>query len=284
MFSPSRQNQRDNVTRVVYHNSLVAWLIVPGSKSRGANGVPASRRAGARGRVGRGVLLDQISRTYASQQPCHAPIRYPPRLRAAERLRLRGRWRPPLQRPDGGAVQADVRQYARLRRLQLPEWLPQAVVLRFSHRLQPVRRSGARGGAARVNANGSHIARQYISAQPTNWPPIWPHPASFSNGTSLVQLSAPFSFNIATASPDLTAAVKRYQDITFPHVAAPGGSPTLSTVILSAKDTSGTLQLETDESYGAHWPPLLCGGVGGDGDGAWGCCVLLRLSGGPAQF
>jgi len=87
----------------------------------------------------------------------------------------------------------------------------------------------------------------------TVWPPIWPYPASFTNGTNpLVVDSVNFRFTAKTTSPDIAAAFTRYRKLFFPHPPFPNSSNALATlteVAVSAIDLSGVIQLETDESY-----------------------------------
>eukprot|EP00045_Choanoeca_perplexa_P018020 m.274610 g.274610 ORF g.274610 m.274610 type:complete len:647 (+) comp17690_c0_seq3:36-1976(+) len=84
-----------------------------------------------------------------------------------------------------------------------------------------------------------------------NFPPIWPMPAAFTNGsTTVVVDSVNFKFSATTTSKDLTAAFDRYQPLFFPNIAnTPTGSNVVTGVEVTVEDVSGELQLETNESY-----------------------------------
>ena len=52
----------------------------------------------------------------------------------------------------------------------------------------------------------------------TNFPPIWPHPQTYTNGTASLSVDAnAFKFVAVTASDDLTNAFERFQPMFFPH-------------------------------------------------------------------
>eukprot|EP00911_Craspedida_sp_UC1_P000889 UC1_evm1s677 len=98
-----------------------------------------------------------------------------------------------------------------------------------------------------------------------NFPPIWPLPAEYANGTANVTVSglSSFTFKAGTASPDLTLAFQRYAPLFFPHktttattssssfssAAAGANAGVITGVEVNVKDVSGDLQLETNESY-----------------------------------
>jgi hexosaminidase len=84
----------------------------------------------------------------------------------------------------------------------------------------------------------------------SNFPPVWPYPTAFSNGTASVNVAAAgFTFTATTGSPDLTAAFARFQPLFFPHaVAVPVGGG-LTGVTVSVANVSVPLQLGVDESY-----------------------------------
>ena len=53
-----------------------------------------------------------------------------------------------------------------------------------------------------------------------DFPPIWPGPAKYTNGTATLPVSGSLKFSLspATSNPTLEAAFARYQGLTFPHV------------------------------------------------------------------
>lgn len=100
-----------------------------------------------------------------------------------------------------------------------------------------------------------HVLRDTPQPQPSavkavNFPPIWPYPAAFTNGTTAVNVAVSgFKFSATTPSADLDAAFARFQTLFFPHpVSAPvaGG---LVGVVVVVTDVTVDLQLGVDESY-----------------------------------
>ena len=89
----------------------------------------------------------------------------------------------------------------------------------------------------------------------SNWPPIWPLPKSWANGTTQVfLLPSKFTFkdNSATKTATLKAAFERYRDVVFYHACtdAPPTSATLSSLEVSVDSSDESHpQLGTDESY-----------------------------------
>lgn len=87
-----------------------------------------------------------------------------------------------------------------------------------------------------------------------NFPPIWPLPASYTNGSTTVKIipsASFFSVGGKSAVRTIVAAFERYSDLAFPHVAAAvktEGSVT-GLVVTVADDSEDYPQLETDESY-----------------------------------
>jgi len=85
-----------------------------------------------------------------------------------------------------------------------------------------------------------------------NFPPIWPYPSLFSNGSTLVAVNAnAFKFAATTASADLNSAFARFQPMFFPHrsSAVAESNGVLSSVIVTVANVNVQLQLESDESY-----------------------------------
>ena len=93
-------------------------------------------------------------------------------------------------------------------------------------------------------------------APSTNWPPIWPLPSTWSNGTSKITLAAPFFFldKSAAQTPTVAAAFKRYLELIFNHVTSDDDAQNVTetlpcvTVIIADTDESHP-QLGVDESY-----------------------------------
>lgn len=90
----------------------------------------------------------------------------------------------------------------------------------------------------------------------SNFPPIWPHPKQFTAGSANISVvgGSAFTLTATTASKDLTGAFARFTKNCFPHpTAGTEGNLTaaagLTGVTVTATDVSGTLQLDTDESY-----------------------------------
>lgn len=83
---------------------------------------------------------------------------------------------------------------------------------------------------------------------PVNYPPIWPHPASFSNGSSTFTVNPTgFKFSAHNPSPDLDNAFERYEKLFFPHRAQQAGL--INAVVVIVDDVHVQLQLGVDESY-----------------------------------
>ena len=90
-----------------------------------------------------------------------------------------------------------------------------------------------------------------------NFPPIWPHPASFTSGKANVSVDAltwKFVDGSAGGAKDLEAAFERFAPLFFPHKVAGDAAGALTSVHVSVADVSGTLQLETDESCASSLP------------------------------
>lgn len=82
-----------------------------------------------------------------------------------------------------------------------------------------------------------------------NWPPVWPLPKHFTNGTTTLYLALGFKIEYDAASDFLAAAVRRYEAIMFAHDAAPAaGELSVLTIKVTSLDDSHP-QLETDEAY-----------------------------------
>jgi hexosaminidase len=90
----------------------------------------------------------------------------------------------------------------------------------------------------------------------SNFPPIWPHPKAFTSGKANISVvgGGAFTLTATKSSKDLTGAFARFTKNCFPHnTASPDGNLStaagLAGVTVTVADTSGTLQLDTDESY-----------------------------------
>ena len=88
-----------------------------------------------------------------------------------------------------------------------------------------------------------------------DWPPVWPLPAKFTNGTQQLSLDSGFEITISGEhSPILAAAASRYTGLIFSH-AKPAAQPAAAGPLLSSLGVSAAShdeshpQLETDESY-----------------------------------
>ena len=87
-----------------------------------------------------------------------------------------------------------------------------------------------------------------------NWPPIWPLPKQFSNGTVSLALAAGFRIVLGDngTSSFLAAAITRYEKLMFAHATAARQRPEAAlgelTLSVASLDDSHP-QLGTDESY-----------------------------------
>eukprot|EP01116_Phalansterium_solitarium_P016478 TRINITY_DN3839_c0_g1_i1.p1 TRINITY_DN3839_c0_g1~~TRINITY_DN3839_c0_g1_i1.p1 ORF type:complete len:673 (-),score=228.15 TRINITY_DN3839_c0_g1_i1:183-2201(-) len=97
-----------------------------------------------------------------------------------------------------------------------------------------------------------------------SWPPVWPHPHRYGNGTATVVVDGRqlrFTAPDGT-SADLDAAFERYRRLMLPHTYdglqshdAASVQPTeatvgvLSEIVVRVANLSGELQMETDEAY-----------------------------------
>jgi hypothetical protein len=92
---------------------------------------------------------------------------------------------------------------------------------------------------------------------PHAWPPVWPAPKLFSNGTKDVTLAASFAFEVdagSTPTATLTQALQRYERLVLGDPArrpnSAGSSAGLTKLIVSVDDSDETVpQEDTDESY-----------------------------------
>eukprot|EP00727_Mastigamoeba_balamuthi_P006293 m51a1_g2284 putative beta-hexosaminidase 3-like (916) ;mRNA; f:394744-398356 len=88
--------------------------------------------------------------------------------------------------------------------------------------------------------------------QPANlaWPPVWPMPRSYANGSVEVPVDVTSWRWPQPASQDLAEAYKRFQQLLFPHPSGgAASSPALSGVEVYVSDLQADLQPGVDESY-----------------------------------
>lgn len=87
-------------------------------------------------------------------------------------------------------------------------------------------------------------------APATNFPPIWPQPASFTNGSTPITVDAALTFTDASATKTATIAkaLERYTKITFAHASTAAGALSEVTISIDSADESHP-QLHTDETY-----------------------------------
>lgn len=85
------------------------------------------------------------------------------------------------------------------------------------------------------------------------FPPVWPIPAMFTNGTGIAVIDATsLVYQAAGAkSPQLDKAWARFMLRTFPHstTAPPSNANPITVVQINVKDVTAPLQLYVDESY-----------------------------------
>jgi hypothetical protein len=76
------------------------------------------------------------------------------------------------------------------------------------------------GGSLKVT--DVHVGHQNSDIS-IGWPPIWPYPSSFSNGTFTIQVKAAgFSFDVSNPSDDISLACERNLKLIFPHKESTG--------------------------------------------------------------
>jgi hexosaminidase len=102
-----------------------------------------------------------------------------------------------------------------------------------------------------------------VPPPPPNWPPVWPLPAAFTNGSTIVAVSPALTFAItglaSTAIPStLTKAFARYKKLMFPHNAdGDDGGVSITNVSVSVASEGANdnyPQMNTDESYSLSIP------------------------------
>jgi hexosaminidase len=82
-----------------------------------------------------------------------------------------------------------------------------------------------------------------------NFPPVWPMPQNFTNGTNYVTVSSQLKFTSTKTSATLTSAFERYQSMIFAHASDTSDSAMVGIdVDVTAVDESHP-QIDTDESY-----------------------------------
>lgn len=83
----------------------------------------------------------------------------------------------------------------------------------------------------------------------SDFPPIWPMPKTYTNGTTKVTISSAFNFTSSTTVATLSTAFSRYTELIFLHETQAVGA-TLSGLDVSCDSYDESHpQLETDESY-----------------------------------
>eukprot|EP00035_Acanthoeca_spectabilis_P015863 m.319055 g.319055 ORF g.319055 m.319055 type:complete len:630 (+) comp16445_c0_seq70:3-1892(+) len=89
----------------------------------------------------------------------------------------------------------------------------------------------------------------------TNFPPLWPYPAKFTNGTTTTSVDAGLTFTdmSSTKTNTIAAAFARYTNLVFWHGAKPTGD--IKTVQVTVENTDESHpQLGDDESYTLNIP------------------------------
>lgn len=89
-----------------------------------------------------------------------------------------------------------------------------------------------------------------------NWPPLWPLPKAYANGTARVSLAPAFAFrdDSGKQTATLQAAFKRYEELIFFHAVANAAAGALANPLLHLRvsvvsSDESHPQLGTDESY-----------------------------------
>ena len=99
---------------------------------------------------------------------------------------------------------------------------------------------------------------------------IWPLPHSLSRGTQLRHVNYNVSFSCHPPFPDLTAAIRRFKDVTFQHRAVgDSGVSAVAVVEVRVSDINAALQMGVDESYTLDIP---------DGNNVHHSTVLIRAT------
>jgi hexosaminidase len=85
----------------------------------------------------------------------------------------------------------------------------------------------------------------------TVFPPLWPVPKAYDNGTATAYVTPKLRliYNSATANPDLQAAFARFTARTFYHAPADNHLDTILAVLVTVEDPAAALQLGANESY-----------------------------------
>lgn len=84
------------------------------------------------------------------------------------------------------------------------------------------------------------------------YPPIWPKPAFFSNGTTSVGVDPNVKFTVFSSSDDIHDAITRYKALIFPHALSKRERMGLHQVVniqVNVTHPDAALQLYVDESY-----------------------------------
>jgi len=98
----------------------------------------------------------------------------------------------------------------------------------------------------------SLIATTTLAMKSTSFPPMWPAPNTFTNGTARVYVNPAtltWATGCASASTDLTNGFARFLGNAFPHTLSTPTPNGISQISICLKNASVPLQLYVDESY-----------------------------------
>jgi hypothetical protein len=129
----------------------------------------------------------------------------------------------------------------------------------FTLQFLPTAEQAAAAATAAINQLSAHLAyaqdlclRQRHRHGAGRFPALSVCLATLPQRFALQLDSANFQFVASNPSPDLTLAFARYTPLFFPHRSTSakfGDEPVITGVSVQVSNTSGILQLETDESY-----------------------------------
>lgn len=96
------------------------------------------------------------------------------------------------------------------------------------------------------------LATSCFAMKSSSFPPMWPAPQSYTNGSNRVfvnPLTMSWAAGCASASTDLTNGFARFLTNAFPHALSTPTPSAISTVSICLQDANVPLQLYVDESY-----------------------------------